>query len=175
LPLRGTAQTHLEIIRFAASNRLCVDLDYQGRTRRIEPYSLRRTQDGNIILHAWSVERNEHRSYRVDRFEGARTTNQTFTPRYAVELTPAGPVTIPPTTRTSSAVVTRSAIRSTRPARPRIPRRTSSSFGPTYVYECSYCGKKFRRKSQSSSLNPHKDKHGYPCPGRTGFWVDTQY
>jgi hypothetical protein len=40
----------LEIIRFAASNRICVDLDYGGDTRRIEPYSLRRTKDGNVIL-----------------------------------------------------------------------------------------------------------------------------
>ena len=170
LPLRAGAQTHLEIIRFAASNRLCVDLDYQGRTRRIEPYSLRRTQDGNIILHAWSVERDEHRSYRVDRIEGARTTNQTFTPRYAIELTPAGPVTIPPTSRTTGAGAISSTFRSARPARTR-----SQSFGPTYVYECSYCGKKFRRKNQSTSLSPHKDRYGYPCPGRTGFWVDTQY
>jgi len=175
LPLRSAAQTHLEIIRFAASNRLCVDLDYQGRTRRIEPYSLRRTQEGNIVLHAWSVEKDEHRSYRVDRIEGARTTGQTFTPRYAIELTPAGPVAIPPTTRTSSAGAMASPMRSARPARPRTTRRSSRSFGPTYVYECSYCGKKFRRKSQTSSLNPHKDKNGYPCPARTGFWVDTQY
>ena len=43
----------LEIIRFAASNRLCVELDYmdqQGRRslRIIEPYSLRRTQAGEL-------------------------------------------------------------------------------------------------------------------------------
>ena len=30
LPLTGRAQSHLEVIRFAASNRLCVDLRYQG-------------------------------------------------------------------------------------------------------------------------------------------------
>ena len=67
---------------------------YQGSTRRIEPYSLRRTQEDNIILHAWSVDRDAHRSYRLDRIEGARTTSQTFSPRYAVELTPTGPVAI---------------------------------------------------------------------------------
>ena len=32
----------LEAIRFAAANRLCVDLHYLGGVRRIEPYSLRR-------------------------------------------------------------------------------------------------------------------------------------
>ncbi len=95
LPLSGPAQSYIEIIRFAAANRLCVDLDYLRSTRRIEPYSLRRTQDGNIILHAWNVDANEHRSYRVDRIEGARTTDRIFTPRYAVELTPEGPVRVP--------------------------------------------------------------------------------
>lgn len=67
LELAAGAQTHLEIIRFAGANRLLVELRYQGSTRRIEPYSLRRTQDGNIILHAHNLDRNEHRSYRVDR------------------------------------------------------------------------------------------------------------
>jgi hypothetical protein len=96
LPVAPALQSHLEVIRFAAANRLCVDLDYQGSTRRIEPYSLRRTKDENIILHAWDTDKDAHRSYRVDRIQGARTTNRVFTPRYAVELTPSGPVVIPP-------------------------------------------------------------------------------
>ena len=72
LPVSKTAQSYLEIIRFAASNRLCVDLDYQGSIRRIEPYSLRRTQEDHLILHAWNTNKDEHRSYRVDRVQGAR-------------------------------------------------------------------------------------------------------
>ena len=92
LPVSAQAQAIVEIIRFAAGNRLLVELDYQGSTRRIEPYSLRSTQDGNIVLHAWNMDKNEHRSYRVDRIQGARTTNQTFAPRYAVELSPQGPL-----------------------------------------------------------------------------------
>ena len=40
LPVSGAAQSFLEIIRFAAANHLCVDLEYQGSVRRIEPYSL---------------------------------------------------------------------------------------------------------------------------------------
>lgn len=81
----------LEIIRFAAANRLCVDLEYQdeqGRTstRAIEPYSLRRTKAGDLLLYAVRSQGGEDRSYRVDRIRGARATQQTFTPRYAVEL-----------------------------------------------------------------------------------------
>ena len=82
LSVSGTARSYLEIIRFAASNRLCVDLDYQGATRRIEPYSLRRTMEGNIIFHAYNLDKNEHRSYRVDRIQGARVTDQTFSPPF---------------------------------------------------------------------------------------------
>jgi predicted nucleotidyltransferase component of viral defense system len=102
LPVAPIFQSHLEVIRFAAANRLCVDLEYKGSTRRIEPYSLRRTKDDNIILHAWDTNKDGHRSYRVDRIQGASTTNQVFNPRYAVELTPSGPVAIPPTERRSS-------------------------------------------------------------------------
>jgi hypothetical protein len=82
----------LAIIRFAAANRMCVDLDYDGETRRIEPYSLRRTKDDNVILHAIKVATGEPRSYRVDKIRGARATSQRFVPKYAVELTPSGPM-----------------------------------------------------------------------------------
>ena len=179
LPLRGSVQSHLEVIRFGAANRLCIDLNYQGSTRRIEPYSLRQTQDGNIILHAWSVDRDAHRSYRVDRIQGARTTDQTFSPRYAVELTPTGPVSIQPTQRSTGSGRSGGfgSLRSAaRPAR-RKAVWSSSSFlqGPTYIYQCGLCGKKFRRKSHSSKLNKHKGLGGFPCAGRIGLLVDTKY
>lgn len=169
LPVSGAAQSFIEIIRFAAANRLCVELDYQGSTRRIEPYSLRRTQDGNILLHAFNADKGEHRSYRVDRIGGARTTNQTFVPRYAIELSPQGPVMIASSaTRSSSGASSRKVL-----TRKILSSRRST--GPTYVYECSYCGKRFSRKRQNSRLNPHKDKHGSRCSGRTGMYVDTRY
>ncbi len=88
LGLRGTA---LETIRFAAANHLCVDLDYvneQGRRSvwRIEPYSLRRSQAGDILLHAERID-GGHRTYRIDRIRGATVTTQGFAPRHAIELT----------------------------------------------------------------------------------------
>jgi predicted nucleotidyltransferase component of viral defense system len=170
LALRPATQSALEIIRFAAANRLCVDLVYDGRTRRIEPYSLRRTKEGNIILHTWSVESNAHRTYRVDRIEGAQASNQTFTPRYAVELTPAGPVIIPPTAPSAGPTHT------FRPAKKAPALRTSAfSSGPTYVYQCAYCQKKFKRKTPTSTLNPHQGQGGYPCPGRSAILVNTEY
>lgn len=103
LPVSGTARSSIEIIRFAAANRLCVEMDYvdlsgNRSTRRIEPYSLRRTSEGHIILHAHDVNKDAHRSFRLESIQGARTTNQTFIPRYEIELTPQGPVHVAPST-----------------------------------------------------------------------------
>ncbi|MFO8049847.1 MAG: nucleotidyl transferase AbiEii/AbiGii toxin family protein, partial [Desulfosudaceae bacterium] len=80
----------LEKIRFAAANRLCVNLRYKDDYRLIEPYSLRRSKEGNLLLFAIRHNTNEPRSYRVDRIQGAEITNTPFVPKYAVELTPSG-------------------------------------------------------------------------------------
>jgi predicted nucleotidyltransferase component of viral defense system len=77
----------IEKIRFAAANRLCVNLHYQNKYRLIEPYSLRRTQKGNILLYALRHVTNEWRAYRVDRIQGADITQTPFVPKHAVELT----------------------------------------------------------------------------------------
>ena len=178
LPLRSAAQSHLEIIRFAAANRLCVELDYQRSTRVIEPYSLRQTQEGNIILHAWSVDRNAHRSYRVDRIQGARITDRVFQARYAVELNPSGPVSIAPTSRSSGVPQTigTNRIRGTGRRSSTGSRVTRAPLGgPTYVYQCGICGKKFSRKKQTTKLSKHKAPSGLQCPGRVAMLVDTKY
>jgi predicted nucleotidyltransferase component of viral defense system len=168
ISIPGMASTApIEVIRFAASNRLCVELDYvdeQGRraVRLIEPYSMRRTQVGDILLHALRADGTGHRSYRVDRIVGARATRQSFTPSYAIELTPMGPISVPP------------ASYSPRTSTPRTFRTTGRS-GPTYVYECSRCGKRFEHSKRDTTLRAHKDKNGWPCSGRHGFWIDTKW
>ncbi len=89
LPISVVIHSYIEIIRFAASNLLCVDLDYQGHTSRIEPYSLRRTEKGNIVLTAYDVDKKEHHNYFINGIHGARVTGQVFSPRFAIELTPS--------------------------------------------------------------------------------------
>ena len=165
LPVAAVAQTYLEVIRFAAANHLCVDLQCLGSIRRIEPYSLRQTREGNIVLHAIRVGDGEHRSYRVDRIDGAQVTRESFVPRYAVELSPQGSILVAPTPARS--------ISST--GRPRSTRVSRSIVGPRYIYECMNCGKHFSRKKPTTRLNPHKDKLGYACSGRTAVYVDTRY
>lgn len=165
-------QAPMEVIRFAAANRLCIELGYQRSKRIIEPYSLRRTKAGKLLLHAVKRETGETRSYRVDRIESATATGTSFVPRYAIELTPSGPMMIPRATWTGSGFASsrQSIVSSVRRSKSR-----SHGFGPTYVLECMYCHKRFQRKEYSTTLNPHKDKSGYRCPGRTGHLVDTRY
>ena len=161
LPVSGIARSYLEVIRFAAVNRLCVDLLYKNETRRIEPYSLRRTQDGNIVLHAYDTEKQGHRSYHVDRIQDARSTGQTFVPRYAVELSPAGLVIVQPT-------VTRVTGLSSPRRAPRIAKLRNEL---RHVYECPYCHRRFYRKRRNSTLKLHNDKNGYRCSGRRATYI----
>ncbi|MBI4604686.1 MAG: WYL domain-containing protein, partial [Planctomycetes bacterium] len=78
----------LEAIRLAAASRLCVELGYQGRTRVIEPYSLRRTRAGHLLLFVVKSDTRETRAYtyRVDRIESVRVTSRGFRAAYRVEL-----------------------------------------------------------------------------------------
>ncbi|TME85312.1 MAG: WYL domain-containing protein [Chloroflexi bacterium] len=79
-----------ELIRYAGANRLKIDIDYQAEDgrwgpRRIEPYSLRRTRDGNLLLFVVN-DRGQLRGYRADRIAGVRPTEEAFSPRFLVEF-----------------------------------------------------------------------------------------
>ena len=145
--------SRLEPVRFAAVNRLLVNLGYRGQHRLIEPYSLRQTREGNILLHAIRADGGGNRAYRVDRIESSEVTTHPFTPRFLVEFPASGTVPTPPSPR-------RHVSRSTRVS------RTSSRM---YVVRCLVCGKRFRRARQNSRLRPHKDPGGWACPGRTAY------
>lgn len=86
----------LELLRYAGSNRLKVDIDYRAENgrrgpRRVEPYSLRRTKDRNLVLVVVN-DRRQLRSYRIDRIAGIagiagiKPTTESFTPTYRVEF-----------------------------------------------------------------------------------------
>ena len=184
LRLRTRSGKSLEIIRFAAGNRLCVDLIYtdnNGRrvSRVIEPYSLRQAKIGNVLLFAVRADDGKIRSYKIDQINNTSITNRVFSPRYQIELNPSG-ISVPvmekvPSTRLGLPSSSRSAGLTTRRSstRPRtfMPRNN----GPTYIFRCPMCDKTFRRKTQNSKLNPHKTKYGWPCSGRMGYYEDTKY
>lgn len=168
----------LEPVRFAAANHLCVQLNYidaQGirTTPIIEPYSLRQTTEGNLLLYAVKHETGEDRSYRVDRIQSASVTKISFTPRYAIELTTGVSISAPPPTMRAGG------IGSARPQRikstVRAVKSSVSNYGPKYIFKCTVCGKQFTHKSNDSSLNHHRNKQGYPCPGRTGMYITTKF
>lgn len=165
-------KTPLEIIRFAGANHLCIDLDYvdlngnRGR-RLIEPYSLYRTKDGNIILRAIKHETNEARSYRIERIEGAEVTQTSFAPQFLVNLTPVNQVS-------SSSALPKTFGSPQYSHNVKAPKRKGggsiSGYGLHYIFKCSLCGKKFTRGAFNAMLNAHKNRQGYPCPGRVGIY-----
>lgn len=96
----GARAGSLETIRFAAANHLCVQLDYtkkngERRTPTIEPYSIRRTSAGDLLLFGVEAGSGEPKSYLLDRIHSTTVTRQVFRPRFAVELTASGPLTAP--------------------------------------------------------------------------------
>jgi predicted nucleotidyltransferase component of viral defense system len=151
----------LETIRFAAANHLCVRLGYDRSFRTIEPYSLRRTRDGHLLLHALRVDTRAHRSYRVERIQSVEVTTQPFRPVYQVEFTPSGVIVAPPTTHN--------------PAPLRGATTVRRQHGWVYIIQCPTCQKQFRRTKRDLELNPHKNPLGSPCSARRGYLVSSRY
>ena len=58
------------MIRFAATNWLRVDIDYQESISRIEPYSLRCNNGGQYILYGYNVDKSKMHTYLVERIKG---------------------------------------------------------------------------------------------------------
>ncbi len=162
------SQSFIETIRFAAANRLRIDLQYRDlkgaiSTRTVEPYSFRRSAAGDVRLMATQEADGEPRSFLLDGILGVSVTQRTFVPRYLVELTPAGSMSIP------------QSFSNAMPRALRRPMRRIVSTGPTYIFRCSACGKQFSRKTHDSSLRPHKNKSGWACYGRHGIYVRLKY
>jgi predicted nucleotidyltransferase component of viral defense system len=148
IQIPGRITPFIEVIRFAGTNRLCVELDYmneQGQRgrRTIVPYTLRRTRSGDILLYAVRADNRQDRSYRIDHIYGVQVTSRAFTPRYAIELTPTGPIVAPamPTGGTSMWP------RSSR------PRRAASSVPSTFTgVPCAARSSSERPMAQSCGL-----------------------
>lgn len=152
----------LEVVRFVATNRLCVELGYGGTVRVVEPYSLRRTRAGDVVLHALRAADRGHRSYRVDRIESVRATTRPFTPTYAIEFSTSGPLSAPPQSAGGRAGT-------------RVPASTQRpAGGPVYVVECTGCGRQFHRSTRSTRMRPHKTPAGHPCRNKKGRLIDAR-
>jgi predicted nucleotidyltransferase component of viral defense system len=155
----------IEAIRFAGANRLLIEFNYHGKHRVAEPYSLRRPATGNLLLYAWERGAPTIKAFKVDEMSSVRAMNESFTPRFSVELTAGGPLQIPP----STTFTTRSSVVSSVP-RGRRPRKLSRT-GVEFRYECPVCGRTFRHSRQDSTLRPHKAPGGGRCSGRRGIFL----
>ncbi|MCI0723045.1 MAG: nucleotidyl transferase AbiEii/AbiGii toxin family protein [Acidobacteria bacterium] len=157
----------LEAIRFAGANRLMLEFTYDGKQRRVEPYSLRRAETGNLLLYAWEEGSTHIKAFNTANMSQVRATGMTFQPRYRIELTSQGPLSAP-----STASLRESAFSGPRPPRSTSRVRPSTPYGPRYVFQCPYCQKKFTHSKNDSTLRKHKAQDGHwDCPGRQGFLV----
>jgi predicted nucleotidyltransferase component of viral defense system len=161
-------QDRLEPVRFAAVNRLCIDLGYGGSNRIVEPYSLRHTRAGNILLYAIRSDNRELRAYRIDRIQTIAVTAHNFAPVFRVEFSPEGRLSVPLAVRV--------------PRRASFGRRSThrrtriGSSSTVYIIQCTYCSRVFRRGQYSLTLKHHKDpSSGLPCPSTIGAHIDTEW
>ncbi len=126
-PIMGTwGGSPVELLRYAAQSRLVVEFDYtddRGRhsRRRVEPYTLYQTTEGNIVLGVFDLRRSDRRSFRVDRIRNAHVTVESFVPRFATEVGAGG-----------IGVAARGALSTTttRPGSGRAPAGRASAAGP---------------------------------------------
>lgn len=83
--LRSESGLELEIDEHSFFEINYIAKDGRRGPRVVEPYSLRRTKDGHLLLFVVN-DRGQLRAYRVDRITGIRPTGQVFQPRYLVEF-----------------------------------------------------------------------------------------
>jgi predicted nucleotidyltransferase component of viral defense system len=154
-----------------------LDVTYKGVRRRVEPYSLdykvRRDGVGREYLYVYDRTGGSSgpgiKALVADGIQAIENTEETFEPRFPVEITKAGEISGSlyfegrPGARTPFGGV--------RPMRTTTRCRTTPRSASRYIIQCSVCGKRFRRDKYVTRLNPHKDKYGNRCIGRIGYMV----
>lgn len=155
----------IEAIRFAGANRLLLEFTYgDGGRRRVEPYSLRRAQTGNLLLYGWEEGSTHIKAFNTEKMVDVRATKIPFQPRYRIEFTSEGPITAPEAT-----ISRRTSLANSPAARPASTHK-GLAYGPTYVFECPYCQKRFKHAENNPKLRKHKMKGSdWDCPGRQGY------
>jgi hypothetical protein len=154
-----------------------LDVTYKGIRRKVEPYSLdyKVRQDGVGREYFYVFDRTGGSSgpgikaLVADGVQSIENTEETFEPRFPVEITKAGEIS--GSVYFEGRTGPRSVFGSVRPARTRTRRRSTPRPASRYVVQCSVCGKRFRRDRYLTRLNPHKDKYGNRCIGRIGYMV----
>lgn len=157
-----------EIMEAARLHRL-LRLVYDGLERSVEPYALayKRRRDGiaREYFYAWDLTGGRSgqvgiKSYTADKIHSVTIAEETFEPRFPIELAKSSGYFGKPYFSSSSV--------GTFPTR-----RASRGSGQSieYTVECPYCHKRFKRSKYETKLNEHKDRRGNRCYGRVGYIV----
>lgn len=161
---------HRASIMEAGRLRRILRLVYDGVSRRVEPYALafKRRRDGvaREYFYAWDLSGGHSgkvgiKSFIADRVQSIALTDETFEPRYPIELTKAG------TGYFSSSTFGAPGTYGWRTRQPSARRSSPKAF----TVRCPYCGKTFRRAKPNTRLTEHKDQYGNRCFGRIGTIV----
>jgi predicted nucleotidyltransferase component of viral defense system len=161
------SQSRADIMESARLHQL-LRFMYDGLERVIEPYALlfKRRKDGvaREYLYGWDLRGGRSgeigiKSYIADKVHAVTILNETFNPRFPIELTKSSGYFARPFSSGSTGTFS--------------SRRASSraGFGMEYTVECPYCNKRFKRTKYDTKLNEHKDRYGNRCYGRTGYIV----
>lgn len=166
------------LILEAGSTRRIMRLTYDGIEREVEPYSLAykrpANRDASEYFYVYDTTGGRSsppgiRSLFHHKIENLAITENTFEPRYEIELSKAGEAA----KNEYFGSPFPSSRRSSRTSGSRKPRKTRArdTWAPSYTVQCPYCLKTFKRTKASTVLHPHNDTNGYRCGGRRGYLV----
>jgi predicted nucleotidyltransferase component of viral defense system len=167
------------LILEAGSKRQLMRLTYDGREREVEPYSLayKRRKDGEACEYFYVYDRTGGhqsapgiRSLFHHKMQNLIVTEETFEPRFKIELSKAGEA---PKNQYFGKSFGIARIRTRVRALGKSHRRAHirNPFALSYTVQCPYCLKTFKRTKASTILHPHKDSNGYRCSARRGYLV----
>lgn len=140
---------------------------YDGLERIIEPYALvsKRRKDGvaREYLYGWDLRGGRSgevgiKSYIADKVHSVAVVNETFEPRFPIELTKSSGYFAKPFSSGS-------------PGGSSFRASSTKLAGIEYTVECPYCNKRFKRTKYDTQLNEHKDRNGNRCYGKIGYFV----
>lgn len=164
----------------AGNSMTLLKVTYDGIQRVVEPYSLKYKvrKDGIGREYFYAHDRIGGQSgpgikaFVSNKMESIENTSEKFEPRFPVELSKAGEL--------ADKTYFGSSPPEQRPVRQQTKRQTKRSSAsyktePVYIIKCPYCNKRFRRKSYTTTLNPHKDKFGNQCFGKIGSLVNKRF
>jgi predicted nucleotidyltransferase component of viral defense system len=167
----------------AGSQQRLIRLTYDGYDRIVEPYALsyKRPTDGSPreYFYVWDRTGGASGSTGIKslvnpKVENPQILEEKFEPRFEVELSKAGE--LPENSYFGGGGRPAAQGKRGGSSAGRTKRRPSTySGGPVQVIACAYCGKEFKRKGSGTALKAHKDKRGYDCYGRSGYFVRWEY